>query len=57
MLTVLKTCFPREMQTTAWQEKISNMIPTYGKSLAADGTLCRETRARTAELLQLNAKR
>jgi malate dehydrogenase (quinone) len=54
MLNVLKICFKKEMESASWQRKIQEMIPTYSKSLASDGALCRETRSRTAGLLQLN---
>ncbi len=53
MIDLLNTCFPDRMQSPEWQEKFREMIPGYGKKLAEDPELCRATRARTAEILQL----
>lgn len=53
MLDLLAKCFPNELTSTDWQSKIREMIPTYGQSLAKDGGLCRQVRARTAEVLKL----
>lgn len=53
MLDVLKNCFPKEMESSNWQNKIMEMIPTYGKSLHEDAALCEETRQRTTQVLNL----
>ncbi len=53
MLDLLETCFPEQMKTTAWQEQIKEMIPTFGKSLITNADLCRETRKRTTSILKL----
>ncbi len=53
MLTVLSKCFKKEMQTTAWQQKLKAMIPSYGGSLGSDEKLCAEIRAYTGEILKL----
>lgn len=53
MLDVLKQCFPDEMATTDWQEKIKRLIPSYGQSLIYNPKLCRETRQRTTRILKL----
>lgn len=55
MLDVLKKCFKNEFQSEAWQTKLKTMIPTYGKSLGDDETLCRETRAVTSKVLGIIA--
>lgn len=39
MLKVLERCFHKPMSTDAWQEKIQEMIPSYGQSLAKDALL------------------
>ncbi len=54
MLDLLSQCWPDEMQTAEWQQKIKAMIPSYGQSLISDGELCRVTRARTTEILGLH---
>ncbi|MFB9862240.1 malate:quinone oxidoreductase [Rufibacter immobilis] len=53
MLSLIHTCFPDKAASPAWQEKIKQMIPTYGQSLAKDPQLCEETRAYTSRVLQL----
>jgi malate dehydrogenase (quinone) len=53
MINLLKRCFPKQMQTTEWQRKISEMIPSYGKSLGQDTDLCNEIRAYTSKVLGL----
>jgi malate dehydrogenase (quinone) len=54
MLTLLKRCFPNEINSPAWQQKLKDLIPSYGQSLAKDGNLCNEIRAWTSKVLGLN---
>ncbi len=54
MLDLLKECFVEEMKTTAWQNKLKEMIPTYGLHLADDPALIDKTRAWTSRVLKLN---
>jgi malate dehydrogenase (quinone) len=54
MLDVLHKCFPSEMESDAWQNKLKEMIPTFGQSLKDNGALCRETRKNTHAILELN---
>jgi malate dehydrogenase (quinone) len=53
MLDLLKKCFPDRLATQDWQEKLKEMIPTYGSSLATDRALCEQTRKWSSEVLQL----
>jgi len=53
MLDLLNRCFADDLATAEWQAKIKEMIPTYGKSLAQDAGLCRETRNRTSKVLKI----
>lgn len=53
MLDLLDRCFKTKLQTTAWQNKIKEIIPTYGKKLAEDNELCQLTRTRTSTILKL----
>ncbi len=53
MIDVLKRCFPDQMQSPNWQDKLKVIIPSYGRSLAADGLLAKEVRERTSKLLEL----
>ena len=56
MLSILDRCFNEKMRLPAWQEKIRKMIPAYGKSLHEDPELCREIRAYTARVLELEGE-
>lgn len=53
MLDLLKRCFPKELNTTSWQNKLHEMIPTYGRSLGNDAELVRTTRERTGKALAI----
>jgi malate dehydrogenase (quinone) len=53
MLDLLKRCFSAKLYTHEWQEKLKEMIPSYGQSLAANDQLTEATRARTSEVLHL----
>ncbi len=54
MLDVLQTCFPDKMDADNWKDKLSEMIPSYGKSLIKDGSLCRQMRNYTTDILKLS---
>ncbi|TBO39536.1 malate:quinone oxidoreductase [Pedobacter kyonggii] len=53
MLDLLNRCFAEDLATDEWQAKIREMIPTYGKALAQDPALCKETRTRTSKVLKI----
>ncbi|MGM9474912.1 malate:quinone oxidoreductase [Pedobacter sp. GSP4] len=53
MLDLLSRCFAEDLATDEWQAKIKEMIPTYGKSLAQDADLCKETRSKTSKVLKI----
>jgi len=53
MLDLLNRCFAEDLATEEWQAKIREMIPTYGKALAQDPELCKETRTRTSKVLKI----
>lgn len=53
MINLLNRCFPNEMQSSNWQNKLVEMIPSYGKSLGQDAKLCSEIRAYTSKVLAL----
>ncbi|MCY7351836.1 MAG: malate:quinone oxidoreductase [Cytophagaceae bacterium] len=55
MLTLLQRCFPKELYSEAWQQKLKAMIPSYGESLSDQKDLLLEIRARTSEVLGLTA--
>ncbi|MBS1646602.1 MAG: malate:quinone oxidoreductase [Bacteroidetes bacterium] len=53
MLELLKKCFKENMQHPEWQNKLKEMIPSYGVSLAENKELCNTVRARTSRILEL----
>ncbi|MGB1237393.1 MAG: malate:quinone oxidoreductase, partial [Pseudomonadales bacterium] len=54
MVTVLERCFGEALQQPQWQEKIKEMIPSYGQSLVEDEQLARRIRAHTQSTLKLS---
>ena len=52
MIEVLERCFPDKLKN-GWGSRLKDMIPTYGQSIIDSPTLCREIRAKTAEILHL----
>jgi len=52
MLEVVQRCFADKVQG-AWGKRLSEMIPSFGKSLLDDADLCCRVRAETAETLGL----
>ena len=53
MLDLLQRCFKEQMAAPEWKAKISEIIPSYGHSLAKDRALCEATRAATSAALGL----
>ncbi len=53
MLDVLERCFPQQMQSAAWQDKLKTMIPSYGRSLITDANLLASVRKQTLATLNL----
>lgn len=53
MLEVLKRCFGDEMKTSAWQDKLAEMVPSYNRSLEENITHFNECRLKTAQTLHL----
>lgn len=51
MLDVIKTCFPEEIKSQAWQDQLRKLIPSYGQSLIADPKLCKRMRDYTSAVL------
>lgn len=54
MLEVINKCFPDQMKE--WEDKIKEMIPSYGKSLMNNPELLHEIHTTTAESLGLSKK-
>jgi malate dehydrogenase (quinone) len=53
MLNLLEKCFKTRMESPEWQNKIKEMIPSYGKSLIEDQTLCRQLKHSSEKALGL----
>jgi malate dehydrogenase (quinone) len=51
MLDLLQRCFKNKVNTPEWQQKLKEMIPSYGKSLSADATLAKEVNTWSSEVL------
>src|SRR6202453_3193549 len=54
MLEVVKRCFPDKLKEAGWLVKLKDMIPSYGQSLIENAALCRQVRAETAAVLNIN---
>lgn len=55
MLEILQKCFPQHMD--AWEPKIKEMVPSYGKSLVENLDLLNQVHASTARVLGLTAEK
>ncbi|MBS1653015.1 MAG: malate dehydrogenase (quinone) [Bacteroidetes bacterium] len=53
MLNLLEKCFPEQLKSPEWQNKLKEMIPTYGKIMAKDERLCKTVRESTCKSLEL----
>lgn len=53
MLDVIERFFAARMQSAEWQEKLREMIPSYGRSLVAEPDVIAEIRAYTVRVLKL----
>ncbi len=56
MLELLEKCFPQELAGKAWQEKIRDMIPSYGRSLLQDPELYAAVAESSSRTLGLEKK-
>ena len=54
MIDVLERCFSTQLKSADWQEKMKQLVPSYGESLIENASLLKATRARTLKTLNLN---
>ncbi|QNL52159.1 malate:quinone oxidoreductase [Olivibacter sp. SDN3] len=54
MVKLLQKCFPEQMNAEPWQNKFSEMIASFGQSLANDAELAISTRKKSSRLLGLD---
>jgi len=55
MISLLNRCFKDKINSQAWQAKLKEMIPSHGQSMAKDAELLRRLRAKTSEVLKIEA--
>lgn len=53
MLDLMTKCFPTQIASPDWQQKLREMIPSYGQSLAKNAELTRQLREQTSRILGL----
>jgi malate dehydrogenase (quinone) len=53
MLSLIEKCFKSRWESSEWQKKIHDMIPSYGKSLFEDQELCRTLKNNAEKALGL----
>jgi malate dehydrogenase (quinone) len=54
MIEVIERCFSEKLKEGEWLVKLKEMIPSYGQSLIENAALCRQVRAETAAILNIN---
>ncbi|MES2502987.1 MAG: malate dehydrogenase (quinone) [Pseudomonadota bacterium] len=53
MIDVLERCFSNQLNTNAWQQKMKQLVPSYGESLIENADLLKTLRTRTLNTLKL----
>ena len=56
MLSIVERCYADRMQEAGWQDKIRELVPSYGQSLTDDAELLEKVRARTLSVLELDSQ-
>lgn len=56
MMGILPKCFKKESHSTAWQNKLKEIAPSFGVSLSKHEKQLEETRHRTSSILKLGEK-
>lgn len=51
MLGLIERCFPERVASAEWQSTLKQLLPSYGKSMAQDSTLCAKVRAQSLATL------
>ncbi|MGQ0442316.1 MAG: malate:quinone oxidoreductase, partial [Methylophilaceae bacterium] len=54
MLNVVERCFSSQVGTRDWQQKLRQLIPSYGESLIDNADLLKKVRQRTSQTLKLS---
>jgi malate dehydrogenase (quinone) len=53
MIDVLERCFSAQLKSENWQQKLKQLVPSYGESFIESASLLKATRARTLKTLKL----
>jgi malate dehydrogenase (quinone) len=53
MIDVLERCFSVQLNSADWQQKLKQLVPSYGESLIDDAGLLKQVRTRTLSTLNL----
>lgn len=53
MFDVLERCFPTQLKSPDWQQKMRQLVPSYGESLIENADLLKSIRKRTLSTLKL----
>ena len=53
MIDVLERCFSTQLKSTDWQQKLKQLVPSYGESLIENAGLLKQVRNRTLSTLKL----
>lgn len=53
MIDVIERCFPQQLKQAGWQEKLKQLIPSYGESLIQNAALLKQIRQHTLTTLKL----
>ncbi|MAM88257.1 MAG: malate dehydrogenase (quinone) [unclassified Hahellaceae] len=54
IIDVLERCFPKRMATEAWQNRLREIVPSYGESLVDDPELLKRIRPASLKTLELD---
>ena len=53
MIDVLERCFTSKLNTQDWQQKLKQLVPSYGESLIENADLLKTVRKSTQQTLKL----
>ena len=53
MLELLQRCWPQQLASDAWQQRLRQLLPSWGQDLGADGAVLKQVRARSNGVLGL----
>ena len=54
MIDVLEHCFSAQLNSADWQQKLKQLVPSYGESLIENAKLLKKVRQRNLKTLGLS---